>query len=89
MTRTRIGLVLAAIGVLIAALSGLAHVIGLSFSGGNAPDTFGARQIVGVAVGVAVVVVGVVLAVTGRRAEEGREGGAGPTGDPSQGQSGR
>jgi cation transporter-like permease len=87
-TRTRVGLVLVAIGVLIAVLSGLAHVIGLSFSGGDAPDTFGARQVAGVAFGVAVVLIGLVLAATGRRAKEGREG-AGPAGDPSQGQSRR
>jgi amino acid transporter len=65
-SRTVVGLVLVIIGVVIAIVSGLAHEIGLTLSSADAPDTFGGKQVVGLAFGVAVAVIGLVTALTGR-----------------------
>jgi hypothetical protein len=56
--RRTIGLVLAAVGIVILIVSVLADPLGLG--GGN--DAFGPRQIAGTVVGVIVVIVGVWLA---------------------------
>lgn len=67
MSRTASGLVLVALGVALGVIFGLADVMGLSTSD-SAEDEVGWLQILGIAVGVVAVVVGIVLAVfRGRR----------------------
>jgi steroid delta-isomerase-like uncharacterized protein len=66
MTRVILGLALLALGIALAVVSGLADVIGLSGSEA-AEEEFGWKQIVGVAAGAVAAVVGLVLAITGRR----------------------
>ena len=61
-----IGLVLVALGVALAIVSGLADVIGLSTSE-RADDEVGWLQIAGMVAGVAAVLVGIVLAALGGR----------------------
>jgi uncharacterized membrane protein len=64
MNRTLLlGLALSLVGLALALISGLAEVLGL----GDPKDSFGWKQIVGVAVGVVLLVAGIVLAWRGTR----------------------
>lgn len=85
MNRTVLGLALIALGVALAIVSGFAHLIGLSFTASDAAtDTFGAKQAAGLAVGVAVAVIGLVVTLRTRGHR-----GAGPTGSgPGEGRGG-
>ncbi len=67
MDRRVLGLVLAAVGLVVAIVSGLADVIGISFEDA-ADGAFGWIQIVGLVVGVALVVAGLVVALMTRDA---------------------
>jgi hypothetical protein len=70
MDRRVLGLGIAALGVVLAIVSGLADVIGISF-GAAADEDFGWIQIAGLVLGVVIVVAGLVLAITARdRASE-------------------
>ncbi len=60
-------LALIVVGLVLAAVSGLAELIGL----GDPTDTFGWKQIVGLAIGAALLVVGTVIAWKGRRVPKG------------------
>jgi hypothetical protein len=68
--RRVLGLVLAVVGLVVGILSGLADVIGISLEDA-ADDSFGWIQIAGLAVGVVLVVVGLVI-VIGARDDTGR-----------------
>ena len=58
MSRTLVlGLALIVIGLVLALISGLAELIGL----GDPTDTFGWKQVVGLAVGAALLVAGIVM----------------------------
>ncbi len=85
MNRSTLGAALLVVGVALAVVSGLAHTIGISFTADDAGvDTFGAKQAIGLAVGVAVAIVGLVIvlrerggrrsAATSARTGEGRRG---------------
>jgi hypothetical protein len=58
--RSLIGWAIAAVGVVVAVVGGLADQLGL---GGDGPDKFGPQQVAAVAVGAALVVVGLALAL--------------------------
>lgn len=82
MNRTALGLALVALGIALALLAGFAHLLGLTLTPSKTgADTFGSKQIVGVVVGVAVAVAGLVIA---RTARDERGGGPRP-GDTSDG----
>ncbi len=66
-TRLVIALALIAVGLGLGIVSGLAELIGL----GDPTDTFGWKQIVGVAVGVALLLAGIVIAWKQRGASKG------------------
>lgn len=84
MTRTILALVLVALGVALAVVSGLADVIGLSGSEG-AEEGFGWKQIVGVAVGAIAAAIGLLVAVTGGGGRQGKSSGvATPTSVPTE-----
>jgi len=59
--RLQVGIGLVVLGVLIAVVSGLANVIGL----GDPKGLFGWKQVVGLAVGVVLLVAGLVAVVRG------------------------
>lgn len=59
-TRRLVGWVLAALGLVVAVVGGLADQLGL---GGEGPDEFGRQQVAAVAVGVVLIVVGLALAL--------------------------
>ena len=78
-------LALIVVGLVLATVSALAELIGL----GDPTNTFGWKQIVGLAVGLALLVVGIVIARKGTRAPKrstprGRNerGGSGDNGSP-------
>jgi hypothetical protein len=64
MDRTRLGWVLVALGAVLVAISALADPLGLGEGGG-----VGWKQITGVVVGAAVLLVGLALGYTGRGAK--------------------
>jgi uncharacterized membrane protein YidH (DUF202 family) len=68
MSRTSLGFVVTAVGVIVVVVAAFADPIGI----GGAEDTFGWKQIVGVVIG-AVVVVGIVLAAGGEKPASGGE----------------
>ena len=65
MSRRVAGFIAAAVGAVIVFIAAAADVIGVS-SGGSA-ETFGTRQIIGSAVGAAVVIAGLLFALLPRR----------------------
>lgn len=84
MNRTILGLTLLALGIALAVVSGLAQVLGLSITPSETgTDTFGWKQIAGVAVGVALALAGLVVATSARR-----DDGEGTSASPDDGQSG-
>jgi hypothetical protein len=69
MSRRSLGFVVTAVGVIVVVVAAFADPIGI----GGAEDTFGWKQIVGVAIGAVVAVVGIVLAVGGEKPASGGE----------------
>jgi hypothetical protein len=59
-TRRFVGWVVAAVGVVIAVLGGLADQIGL---GGEGPDEFGTKQVAALVVGLVLIAAGIALAL--------------------------
>ena len=74
MNRTILGLTLLALGIALAVVAGLAQPLGLTITPSKAgTDTFGWKQVVGVAAGVALALAGLVVATNARRDDgEGR-----------------
>lgn len=69
MSRRSVGVVVTAIGVVVVIVAAFADPLGI----GGADETFGWKQVVGVTVGAVVVVAGIVIALTGRKAAPGGE----------------
>lgn len=68
MSRRSFGFAIAAIGIVVLAVSALADQIGIGES-----DEFGWKQIVGVVVGVAIVVFGIIIATLADKTANGVE----------------
>jgi hypothetical protein len=66
-TRMMAGWAIAAVGLVVALVGGLADQIGI---GGDGPDEFGGKQVAALIVGLVVAVAGLVLALWGRRERE-------------------
>jgi hypothetical protein len=76
-TRRIAGWVVAAVGVVVAVVGGLADQVGL---GGDGPDEFGPKQVAALVVGIVLVAAGVALALWRPPEAAGPGGPAGPAG---------
>jgi hypothetical protein len=76
-TRVMAGWALAAVGLVVALIGGLADQIGI---GGDGPNEFGGKQVAALIAGLVFAVAGLVLALWGKRA---RESTVGTPGDPA------
>ncbi len=67
MSRTVLGLAVLALGIAIAIVSGIAHLIGLSFTAeSTSTDSFGGMQVAGLVVGIGIAVAGGVMVANAR-----------------------